>query len=158
MKIDEFSRWVRERQEDVEDALERWVPEESPAGLGAGAGGGTTGSGVSAGTGADGLRITSIKVCVAPAFVSLMISSVLRLNFVREARMCEMIVASGTSASSTGVPWTGISRLPNSAARSTSHAQRSDLTAAGERMKTTVSAPRISGPSRASQSSAAAMS
>ena len=34
MKIDEFSRWVRERQEDVEHALERWVSEESPAGLG----------------------------------------------------------------------------------------------------------------------------
>ena len=44
------------------------------------------------------------------------------------------------------------------AARSTSHAQRSDLTAAGERIKTTVSAPRISAPSRASQSSAATMS
>jgi len=34
MKIDEFSRWVRERQEDVEHALERWVPDQSPAGLG----------------------------------------------------------------------------------------------------------------------------
>ena len=34
MKIDEFSRWVRERQEDVESALERWVPDVSPAGLG----------------------------------------------------------------------------------------------------------------------------
>lgn len=34
MKIDEFSRWVRERQEDVERALERWVSDESPAGLG----------------------------------------------------------------------------------------------------------------------------
>jgi farnesyl diphosphate synthase len=34
MKIDEFSRWVRERQEDVERALERWVTEDSPAGLG----------------------------------------------------------------------------------------------------------------------------
>ena len=34
MKIDEFSRWVRERQEDVEHALERWVSDESPAGLG----------------------------------------------------------------------------------------------------------------------------
>ncbi|MBW8758573.1 MAG: polyprenyl synthetase family protein [Burkholderiales bacterium] len=34
MKIDEFSRWVRERQEDVERALEGWVSEESPAGLG----------------------------------------------------------------------------------------------------------------------------
>jgi len=34
MKIDEFSRWVRERQEDVEHALERWVPDKSPAGLG----------------------------------------------------------------------------------------------------------------------------
>ena len=35
MKIDDFSRWVRERQEDVEHALERWVPDDSPAGLGA---------------------------------------------------------------------------------------------------------------------------
>jgi len=35
MKIDDFSRWVRERQEDVEHALERWVSDESPAGLGA---------------------------------------------------------------------------------------------------------------------------
>jgi farnesyl diphosphate synthase len=34
MKIDDFSRWVRERQEDVEHALERWVSDESPAGLG----------------------------------------------------------------------------------------------------------------------------
>ncbi|MFL6679446.1 MAG: polyprenyl synthetase family protein [Burkholderiaceae bacterium] len=34
MKIDEFSRWVRERQQDVEHALERWVSDESPAGLG----------------------------------------------------------------------------------------------------------------------------
>ena len=34
MKIDEFSRWVRERQEDVERALESWVSDESPAGLG----------------------------------------------------------------------------------------------------------------------------
>jgi farnesyl diphosphate synthase len=34
MKIDDFSRWVRERQEDVERALERWVPDDSPAGLG----------------------------------------------------------------------------------------------------------------------------
>src|ERR1700719_3337673 len=45
--------------------------------------------------------------------------------------------------------------LAHGISRSTSHAQRSDLTAAGERMKTTVSAPRISAPSRASQSSAA---
>jgi farnesyl diphosphate synthase len=35
MKIDDFSRWVRGRQEDVERALERWVPDDSPAGLGA---------------------------------------------------------------------------------------------------------------------------
>ncbi len=35
MKIDDFSRWVLERQEDVERALERWVPDDSPAGLGA---------------------------------------------------------------------------------------------------------------------------
>ena len=35
MKIDDFSHWVRERQSDVEHALERWVPEDSPAGLGA---------------------------------------------------------------------------------------------------------------------------
>ena len=34
MKIDDFSHWVRERQEDVERALERWVPADSPAGLG----------------------------------------------------------------------------------------------------------------------------
>ena len=34
MKIDEFSRWVRERQEDVERALERWVSDQAPAGLG----------------------------------------------------------------------------------------------------------------------------
>jgi farnesyl diphosphate synthase len=34
MKIDDFSRWVHERQEDVERALERWVPDDSPAGLG----------------------------------------------------------------------------------------------------------------------------
>jgi len=34
MKIDEFSRWVRERQEDVERALENWVSDEAPAGLG----------------------------------------------------------------------------------------------------------------------------
>ena len=34
MKIDDFSHWVRERQQDVERALERWVPEDSPAGLG----------------------------------------------------------------------------------------------------------------------------
>ena len=34
MKIDDFSHWVRERQRDVEHALERWVSTESPAGLG----------------------------------------------------------------------------------------------------------------------------
>jgi len=34
MKIDAFSHWVRERQDDVERALERWVSDESPAGLG----------------------------------------------------------------------------------------------------------------------------
>ncbi len=34
MKIDDFSRWVRERQQDVEHALERWVSDDSPAGLG----------------------------------------------------------------------------------------------------------------------------
>ena len=34
MKIDDFSRWVSERQDDVERALERWVPDDSPAGLG----------------------------------------------------------------------------------------------------------------------------
>jgi len=34
MKIDEFSRWMRGCQEDVESALERWVPDVSPAGLG----------------------------------------------------------------------------------------------------------------------------
>ena len=31
MKIDDFSRWVRERQDEVERALERWVPEDTPA-------------------------------------------------------------------------------------------------------------------------------
>jgi farnesyl diphosphate synthase len=35
MKTDDFSRWVQERQADVERALERWVPDDSPAGLGA---------------------------------------------------------------------------------------------------------------------------
>jgi farnesyl diphosphate synthase len=35
MKNDDFSQWVRERQEDVERALERWVSDDSPAGLGA---------------------------------------------------------------------------------------------------------------------------
>ena len=34
MKIDDFSRWERARQEDVEHALERWVSDDSPAGLG----------------------------------------------------------------------------------------------------------------------------
>jgi farnesyl diphosphate synthase len=34
MKIDDFSRWVRERQDEVERALERWVPSDAPAGLG----------------------------------------------------------------------------------------------------------------------------
>ena len=34
MKIDEFAFWVRERQQDVERALETWVPENAPAGLG----------------------------------------------------------------------------------------------------------------------------
>jgi farnesyl diphosphate synthase len=34
MKIDDFSHWVRERQMDVEHALERWVSDECPAGLG----------------------------------------------------------------------------------------------------------------------------
>jgi len=34
MKIDDFSHWVRGRQLDVERALERWVPDDSPAGLG----------------------------------------------------------------------------------------------------------------------------
>ncbi|MCK9687787.1 polyprenyl synthetase family protein [Scleromatobacter humisilvae] len=35
MKIDDFSHWVLDRQQDVERALERWVSDESPAGLGA---------------------------------------------------------------------------------------------------------------------------
>ena len=35
MKIDDFSHWVHDRQQDVERALERWVSDESPAGLGA---------------------------------------------------------------------------------------------------------------------------
>jgi farnesyl diphosphate synthase len=34
MKIDDFSHWVRARQEDVEHALESWVCDDSPAGLG----------------------------------------------------------------------------------------------------------------------------
>ena len=34
MKIDDFSHWVLDRQQDVERALERWVSNESPAGLG----------------------------------------------------------------------------------------------------------------------------
>jgi farnesyl diphosphate synthase len=34
MKIDDFSHWVLDRQQDVERALERWVPNDSPAGLG----------------------------------------------------------------------------------------------------------------------------
>ena len=34
MKTDDFSNWVLDRQQDVERALERWVPEDSPAGLG----------------------------------------------------------------------------------------------------------------------------
>ena len=34
MKIDDFSHWVRARQEDVEHALERWVSDDSPACLG----------------------------------------------------------------------------------------------------------------------------
>jgi farnesyl diphosphate synthase len=34
MKIDDFSHWVHARQADVEHALERWVPDDSPAGLG----------------------------------------------------------------------------------------------------------------------------
>jgi farnesyl diphosphate synthase len=35
MKTDDFSHWVLDRQQDVERALERWVSDESPAGLGA---------------------------------------------------------------------------------------------------------------------------
>jgi farnesyl diphosphate synthase len=34
MKTDDFSHWVLDRQRDVERALERWVSDESPAGLG----------------------------------------------------------------------------------------------------------------------------
>ena len=34
MKIDDYSHWARARQGDVEDALQRWVSEDSPAGLG----------------------------------------------------------------------------------------------------------------------------
>ncbi|MEP6504921.1 MAG: polyprenyl synthetase family protein [Betaproteobacteria bacterium] len=34
MKIDDFSNWVRSRQQDVERALERWVTDDSPADLG----------------------------------------------------------------------------------------------------------------------------
>ncbi|MFL6700245.1 MAG: polyprenyl synthetase family protein [Vitreoscilla sp.] len=35
MKTDDFSHWVLDRQQDVERALERWVSNDSPAGLGA---------------------------------------------------------------------------------------------------------------------------
>jgi farnesyl diphosphate synthase len=35
MKIDDFALWVGQRQVEVEQALERWVPEDAPAGLGA---------------------------------------------------------------------------------------------------------------------------
>lgn len=35
MKRDEFEGWARERLVAVEQALERWVPEQAPAGLGA---------------------------------------------------------------------------------------------------------------------------
>jgi len=35
MKIDDFALWVDQRQIEVERALERWVPEDAPAGLGA---------------------------------------------------------------------------------------------------------------------------
>jgi farnesyl diphosphate synthase len=35
MNIDRFPGWVREQQLEVEQALERWVPEDAPAGLGA---------------------------------------------------------------------------------------------------------------------------
>jgi farnesyl diphosphate synthase len=34
MKTDDFSHWVVDRQRDVERALERWVSDEAPAGLG----------------------------------------------------------------------------------------------------------------------------
>ena len=34
MKIDDFGLWARQRQQEVEAALERWVPEDAPAGLG----------------------------------------------------------------------------------------------------------------------------
>jgi len=34
MKTDDFSNWVLDRQQEVERALERWVPEDSPADLG----------------------------------------------------------------------------------------------------------------------------
>jgi farnesyl diphosphate synthase len=34
MKIDDFAQWVRGRQDDVERALERWVPVNAPAELG----------------------------------------------------------------------------------------------------------------------------
>jgi farnesyl diphosphate synthase len=34
MKTDDFSHWVLDRQQDVERALERWVSDDSPAGLG----------------------------------------------------------------------------------------------------------------------------
>jgi farnesyl diphosphate synthase len=34
MNIEDFPGWVRDRQVEVEDALQRWVPEDAPAGLG----------------------------------------------------------------------------------------------------------------------------
>ncbi|HEX4508521.1 MAG TPA: polyprenyl synthetase family protein, partial [Burkholderiaceae bacterium] len=34
MKTDDFGQWARQRQAEVEAALEQWVPEDAPAGLG----------------------------------------------------------------------------------------------------------------------------
>jgi farnesyl diphosphate synthase len=34
MRTEEFDQWVDKTQQDVEDALERWVPGDAPAGLG----------------------------------------------------------------------------------------------------------------------------
>ena len=53
-----------------------------------------------AGGAAAGLRMASSTAGVAPALVSLMISSVVSVNFVRDAWMCETMTDSGTSASS----------------------------------------------------------
>src|SRR5260370_38494032 len=60
------------------------------------------------------------------------------------------------SCSGTGLKITGRSRFESSIVRSTSHTQRSDLTASGDTTNTTVSDWAIRPPRRASQSSPAA--